>query len=235
MLKQTTPKKEGKYISILADGLFHMTVAEGTEGAVKRDYETSALKSGFDFVTNIMFVSKYLQNIYINITPYYQTDFAGTANIYGNVLSFSPYNSFLHLGGDPTSTTSTSKYFHANKIFWQFSPEFISAHVNTVGTTFLQNGSRFLGGVNVFGNFNFDIYKINKITFKVGREFLVDALSDKTVNYFLTSLSVPLASSSSDNPGKSVTPKLTFEYARGTDKDTLYSTNQFKISLSGTY
>ena len=46
MLKQTTPKKEGKYISILADGLFHMTVPEGTEGAVKRDYETSDGKAG---------------------------------------------------------------------------------------------------------------------------------------------------------------------------------------------
>lgn len=32
---------EQKFISILSDGKFHLTVPEGTEGAVKREYETS--------------------------------------------------------------------------------------------------------------------------------------------------------------------------------------------------
>lgn len=34
------------YISVLADGHLHMTVPEGTEGAVQRDYETSDGKTG---------------------------------------------------------------------------------------------------------------------------------------------------------------------------------------------
>ncbi len=39
-------QREGKFVSILADGKMHMTVPEGTEGAVKRDYETSDGKKG---------------------------------------------------------------------------------------------------------------------------------------------------------------------------------------------
>lgn len=37
----TESKKEQNYLSILADGKLHMTVPEGTEGAVVREYETS--------------------------------------------------------------------------------------------------------------------------------------------------------------------------------------------------
>lgn len=37
-----TPNKQtGRFIHILADGLFHETVSQDTEGAVKREYETS--------------------------------------------------------------------------------------------------------------------------------------------------------------------------------------------------
>lgn len=36
-----------KYLSVLADGKLHMTVPEGTEGAVKREYETSDKVAGF--------------------------------------------------------------------------------------------------------------------------------------------------------------------------------------------
>ena len=37
------------YFSVLADGKFHTTVPEGTEGAVRRDYETSDKKTGVKF------------------------------------------------------------------------------------------------------------------------------------------------------------------------------------------
>lgn len=39
-------KPEGTFISILADGSMRMVVPEGTEGAVKREYETSDEKKG---------------------------------------------------------------------------------------------------------------------------------------------------------------------------------------------
>ena len=39
-------KPKGRFISILADGKFHETVKEGTEGAVEREYETSDGKTG---------------------------------------------------------------------------------------------------------------------------------------------------------------------------------------------
>lgn len=46
MLKKAEPRADGRFISILADGLFHLKVPEGTEGEVKRKYETSDGKEG---------------------------------------------------------------------------------------------------------------------------------------------------------------------------------------------
>jgi hypothetical protein len=45
-LKKVEPRQEGNFVSILADGLFHLTATEETEGAVKREYETSDGKKG---------------------------------------------------------------------------------------------------------------------------------------------------------------------------------------------
>lgn len=42
----TPDTTNGRYISILADGKFHETTTEGTEGAVLREYETSAGNKG---------------------------------------------------------------------------------------------------------------------------------------------------------------------------------------------
>jgi len=42
----TPDKKEGRYIGVLADGKFHESVDEGTEGAVLREYETSKGEKG---------------------------------------------------------------------------------------------------------------------------------------------------------------------------------------------
>lgn len=39
-------KEEAIFASILADGLIHVSVPEGTEGAIKREYETSDKKIG---------------------------------------------------------------------------------------------------------------------------------------------------------------------------------------------
>ena len=38
--------QKGKFISVLADGKMHLNVPEGTEGAIKREYETSDGKKG---------------------------------------------------------------------------------------------------------------------------------------------------------------------------------------------
>jgi hypothetical protein len=40
-------KERPNYFNVLADGKFHLEVPEGTEGAVRRDYETSDKKQGF--------------------------------------------------------------------------------------------------------------------------------------------------------------------------------------------
>lgn len=44
-----TKSETKNFVSVLADGLLHMTVPEGTEGAVKREYETSDGKKGSKF------------------------------------------------------------------------------------------------------------------------------------------------------------------------------------------
>jgi hypothetical protein len=42
MTLENNRTEQRKYVSVLADGLFHMNVEEGTEGAKTREYETSA-------------------------------------------------------------------------------------------------------------------------------------------------------------------------------------------------
>lgn len=44
-----TKPETNRYITILSDGRFHETVPEGTEGAIKREYETSDGKKGTKF------------------------------------------------------------------------------------------------------------------------------------------------------------------------------------------
>ena len=43
-IKYSQPR--GTFFNVLSDGKFHTTVPEGTEGAVKREYETSDGKKG---------------------------------------------------------------------------------------------------------------------------------------------------------------------------------------------
>lgn len=70
-------KPAGTYYSVLSDGKFHTTVPEGTEGSVKREYETSDGKKGVKtelvaqaisgLITNIaLYESDYGKNIQIS-------------------------------------------------------------------------------------------------------------------------------------------------------------------------
>lgn len=44
-----TQSENKDYLTVLSDGLLHLTVPEGTEGAIKREYETSDGKSGVKY------------------------------------------------------------------------------------------------------------------------------------------------------------------------------------------
>lgn len=56
-------REEGTFLSVLADGKFHMTVPEGTEGARKRVYKTSTGEEGFKWEKVITEVSGLISKV----------------------------------------------------------------------------------------------------------------------------------------------------------------------------
>jgi len=61
MLKNT--RQENTYVTILSDGTLRLPVEEGTEGAVRRDYETSDGKTGTKYEKVFTEISGFISNV----------------------------------------------------------------------------------------------------------------------------------------------------------------------------
>jgi hypothetical protein len=67
---------QGTFLSVLADGKFHMTVDEGTEGARKRVYKTSTGEEGFKWEKVITEVSGLISKV-----EFHEGDYGKNLNI----------------------------------------------------------------------------------------------------------------------------------------------------------
>lgn len=75
---------QASFFSALADGKFHLTVPEGTEGAVKREYETSDGKKGEKWELVADFISGVINNLNVRDGDYGKQLFISFANEEGD-------------------------------------------------------------------------------------------------------------------------------------------------------
>jgi len=69
-------KQKGVYLSILMDGKLHQTVTENTEGAIKREYETSSKEKGIKWEKIYPKVGGIIKSI-----TFYKTDYGDQISI----------------------------------------------------------------------------------------------------------------------------------------------------------
>ena len=218
------------------------TSAYGNWSQPKKTTEQSALKFGTDAQFQLITPS-ILDTLYLSLTPFYQTDFRGQANIWGGTFTLEPVINDWNLGY--LKPQFFSDYFDA---WWQLRAEADFTKVDKIGMTKWVQGNHVLVGGIVRANIGFfnshshirwsdfigenlaNSLKDRLSLFTTGQIFN-DLSSSMSSFYFITSslqykLSPPSAGGSSS---------ISFEYDNGTDKDTLVRTNQYLLKLTYSY
>lgn len=105
------------------------TTSKGTIITTTHKTSTSVLRFGADFQTSLettQFLGGLLPEHYFYVSPFYETDYRGLAQIDGVDLSWQPVSFPLHLGVAPTQSVFS--------FMWQFKAEAELTQVNNPGS-----------------------------------------------------------------------------------------------------
>lgn len=124
------------------------TTSKGTIITTTHKTSTSVLRFGADFQTSLettQFLGGLLPEHYFYVSPFYETDYRGLAQIDGVDLSWQPVSFPLHLGVAPTQSVFS--------FMWQFKAEAELTQVNNPGyTDFITGGKHALVGETIRAN-----------------------------------------------------------------------------------
>ncbi|WP_158808545.1 hypothetical protein [Beijerinckia sp. L45] len=216
------------YTSGYAFALF--TSANGNWSEPRKATERSALKFGADAEAEFANVGP-IDIGYLSASPFFQSDFRGTARVYGGTFAAEPQVGALNLGVVRHS-------FDVLDFWWQVRPQATFAQVDTVGLTNYRTGFHpFLGAI-VRANFNFfpstggqwPSWLADRLAFVATASLFSDVGQRAHYDYYTAQLQYKL-------PGydpASVTT-ISLEYDRGTDIETLSPLNQYLVKLSYAY
>jgi hypothetical protein len=186
-------------------------------GAAKS--EKSELRFGLDGQFEI-FSGPIFDSQYFTVSPYYQTDFRGLASAYGVNVLWEPYLLAARLGG------SFQRFSPMLDFFWKLQAEVDVLHVSKAGLTDLTAGTDYawLGGTA-----RAYVYLLPELL----NERLVltgtfRAFWDERSRRSIWLASAAIAYDLSDDGSAAVS----FEYTKGTDKDTLRDLDQYVAKLS---
>jgi len=219
----------------------------GTVTTTTKKTSTSALRFGADFQAALSTTDLILQQHYFYLSPFYQTDFRGLAQIGGTDISWQPISLPLHLGVAPTDS------FYI--FLWQFKAESELTQVSNPGYTDLSSGGHALFGDVVRANLAlfplnsdvhlgpwFDSWVAGRLSFIGTQQYYWDAASKRRAPYYSLMLQYKLgdcrrgqttpADSTCSIQGSS---SISLEYDWGLDKDTFVKTNQLMAKLSYSY
>ena len=205
--------------------------AQGTINNPAKKTDSNNLQAGLDAQFSVL-GGPVFDHQYFIVTPYYQTDFNGAADIQGIRAAWEPVAPNIHLGG----------YFGVPDPyvgwFWQARAEFDEKHVTTVGSTGLARGNYdWLGGTAQLhfqffpGRKDIDPFWQPPVPALVDRLYsnltfnsYWNANDGRSVSWFEGELGYNLTSD-----GKS---SISLKYDRGTDKDTLLPTKKYLLGLN---
>jgi hypothetical protein len=205
----------------------------------------SALKTGADLAFSVSSTNPFVPNLqYFYISPYYQTDFRGLANIQGVDLAWEPIIPQIALGGNLNNPLLG--------FFWNFRGEVEFTEVYERGLTNLARGAHEWVGGTTRANFQlFPIYPGSDWDWIAGRITLIgtaenyyDARNATWANYYSAVLQYKLGECKKPDPLKpgelnlckiQGQSSISFEYDWGTEKDTNVYTKQYLIKLGFAY
>lgn len=228
-----------------------VTTSKGSVTTTTQKTSTSALRFGADFqvaFSTTDFLAGYLQDQYFYLSPFYQIDFRGLAQIDGLDASWQPVSLPLHLGVAPTGEFYT--------FLWQFKGEAELTQVNNPGyTDFLTRGDHALFGEVI--RVNLALFPLNSPVqqgdwfnkWVAGRFSLIgtqqyywDTATKQNAPYYSAIIQYKLGACTHDSKTPvdeacaiSGSSSIALEYDWGRDKDTYVKTNQLKVTLNYSY
>lgn len=205
--------------------------AQGTIDTPAKKTDVHDLQAGFDLQMNVL-NGPLFDDQYFILTPYYQTDFDGVAQVQGVTASWEPVNEDIHLGGYSGSPGPYVGWY------WQLQTQFDDKHVTTVGYTGLTKGNyEWLGGT-VQAHFNFfpsqgagnpyyvspDPWLEDRFYMNLTLKSFLNAADDRSATWFEGELGYNLTTD-----GKS---SVSVKYDLGTDKDTLITSKKYLLAIN---
>lgn len=206
--------------------------AQGTESFPFKKTDTSNLQSGVDFQVSVL-GGPLLDHQYFIATPYYQTDFRGSANIQGFTAAWEPIAPNLKLGGTIGVPDPYVDWF------WQFRAAADFKNVTNIGATGLHKGQYDWMGATVQAHFLLFPGRegVEPGWVSPGPSSLVDRLyANLTLNSFWETNMGLSAIWYEIELGYNITTdgksSASLKYDGGTSKDTLIETKKYLLSLN---
>ena len=210
----------------------------------------NALRGGVDFQLELATGAfPVIRDHYVYVSPFYQTDYRGLAQISGVTLAWEPVSTALLLDYGPFN-----RYF---MFFWQFRGEAEFMQVSNPGLTQFVKGQHSLVGEEARPHLElFPIVPVNpedkwddwfnaiiagRISLIGTQKFYLDAATAKTAAYYSATLQYKLGDCKVDlkNPDLACSiqgsSSISLEYDCGRDKDTYVKSNQILVKLGYSY
>lgn len=209
--------------------------AQGSETFPYKKTDTSNLQAGADFQLSVL-GGRLFDHQYFIATPYYQTDFRGSANVQGFQAAWEPVAPNYRLGGligvpDPYVDW-----------YWQFRAAADFKNVTNIGATGLKKGTYDWVGTTLQAHFLFFPGRtaIEPGWVSPGPSSLVDRLyANLTLNSFWETSMGLSALWYEIEFGYNITPdgksSVSLKYDGGKNKDTLIETKKYLMSLNYKY
>ena len=217
------PDGDGAFISGYAIAPYVLAKGNYTQPQLKSEH--SALKFGVESeleVSRLLFLRQTF-----TWAPYYQTDYRNIARVNGMNFYWDPVDTRVNLGGYFFGTGTNLDWF------WEIRGEADVREVATPGLTNLANRDYAWGGVTaaihffLFPNADVPDFFRNRFVLNGTAKYFHDFRSNMDVHLYEAELQYKIAPDGSS--------AISFDYKKGTDKDTLVYFNQYMISLTYAY
>ena len=217
-LNRAAIARGGLYLSDMAALFFIESQGQLVSGNPTRGYHRIGLNTEFELAGGVFDAS------WIDITPYWQTDFGFDGSAYGVSIAWSFQDTDINLGGFVAPGKKPNRYS-----YWTLDLISDIFHVTRPGGTSLVAGDDYawLGGKVGFRAFYAPERFPNGFSFNADASAFWDAVSGRSVGKFTTSLNYNLDLQRRTSIG------LSYDY--GTSKETLEKTNLISLNFKAKF
>jgi hypothetical protein len=208
--------------------------AQGTYSGFRKKGDVNNFQAGVDVQAQIRGGAVF-DSQYFVLTPYYQTDFAGIANIYGVRAGWEPVAPDLHLGGRIGVPNPYLDWF------WQLQAEVDAKDVTNVGSTALTKSNYYWGGGTVQAHFKlFPGRSDTEPGWMAPAPLLVDRIYFNTTLHFFWNMNTGRSVSLFEGEvGYNLSPdgksSISLKYDNGIDKDIMKNAQTYLMALNFKY